>query len=201
MAVPNTTHLVLPLSAYYLENPNTYIVHITDVLLNFTPRLGRLFKTSHANHLALDNSARSEGWEEYDLKPKLYFYLERDFLGGWWTSEKTKEMLHDGFPGEIKLMREVYNGVLSQLGKDSEFLCSMEAIDYSLFTLRRKCGEHKKPGTRDERVGISIYHSRFLYEHQDGEDEAYESRNWDIGTWKHDDNSAGTSSHDDLIIA
>lgn len=141
------THLLVPLSAYYLENPNTYIVHITDVLFNFAPRLARLFKTSPSNYLVMVNSAQGEGWEEYDLKPTSYFYPERDFLGGRWTSEKTKEMLHDEFPGEIKLTREVYDRVMSQLEKDSVFLCSMEAIDYSLFLLRRKCGEVATPGT------------------------------------------------------
>jgi Phosphatidylinositol-4-phosphate 5-Kinase len=140
----------------------THIVQITDVLFNFAPRLGRLFKTSPSNYLVIVNSARGEVWEEYDLKPTLYFYPERDFLGGWWTSKKTKDMLHDEFPGEIKLKPDAYSRVVSQLEKDSRFLCSMEAIDYSLFMLSRKSREHETPGTIRDALGEWEYRFAIL---------------------------------------
>jgi len=98
-------------------------------------------KTSPSNFFVMVNSKVGEGWEDYDLKPTNYFFPERDFLGGKLTSEKTKEQLLDEFHGEIQLDKGVYELLCKQLDEDSKFLCHMEAIDYSLFVIRRKHGQ------------------------------------------------------------
>lgn len=92
------------------------------------------------------NSTSNE-WEDYDLKPTAYFYPERDFLGGRLTSQKTKEKLHDEFPGEITLTREIYDRVLRQLDKDTAFLCDMNVVDYSCFVVQRRVGRISSDGT------------------------------------------------------
>jgi len=136
-------HLLVPLAGYQLSHPGSHIVHITDALFSFSPRLGRMLKTSPSNFLVMVNSKLGDGWEDYDLKPTNYFFPERDFLGGKLASEKTKEQLHDEFHGEIQLDKEVYELLCKQLDEDSKFLCDMEAIDYSLFVIRRKHGKYE----------------------------------------------------------
>jgi Phosphatidylinositol-4-phosphate 5-Kinase len=136
-------YLLIPLSSYQLTHPNSKICRITDALYNFSPRLGRYLRSCSSNFLVMVNEKTGDEWETFDLKPTNYFFPERDFLGGMLTSEKTKEKLHDEFQGEIGLKRKDYDELLSQLEEDSKFLEEMEAIDYSLFVLRRKCGEVK----------------------------------------------------------
>jgi hypothetical protein len=134
-------HLLLPLAEYQLSHPATYIAHITDVLFNFSPRLGHFLGTSASNFLIMENIQRdsSEGdWEDYDLKPSDYFFPERDFMGGVLSTEETKEKLHDEFDGTIPLSKGTYDRLVRQLEEDSRFLCQMDVVDYSLFMLRRK---------------------------------------------------------------
>ena len=135
-------HLLMPLSKYQLSHPESEIVHMTDALFNFAPRLGRILRTSPSNFLIMENSREGEGWEDYDLKPTNYFYPERDFLGGKLTSQEHKERLHDIFEGHIDLHAKEYEKLMKSLEEDAQFLSDMEAIDYSLFVIRRKHGKY-----------------------------------------------------------
>jgi|SRR5579862_3606186 len=136
-------HLLMPLSEYQLSHPESKIVHMTDALYNFSPRLGRILRTSPSNFLIMENSRDGDGWEDYDLKPTNYFYPERDFLGGKLTSQEHKEQLHDIFEGHIELHDREYKALMKTLEEDSKFLCDMEAIDYSLFVIRRRHGKYQ----------------------------------------------------------
>jgi hypothetical protein len=125
-------------------HPESKIGPRTDVLFNFAPRLGRILGTSCSNWLMMENVKEGEGWEDYDLKPTNYFYPERDFLGGKMTSEKTKDKLFNEFEGRIRLRRAGYDALVQQLEEDSEFLCDLKGIDYSLFVLGRRHTPNKE---------------------------------------------------------
>ena len=142
-------NLLLPLAEYQLSHPSSYIVHITDCLFTSSPRLGHLLGTSPSHFLIMENiqhtstsngdpQTEEEDWEDYDLKPSEYFFPERDFMGGLLASEETKEKLHDGFEGQVPFTRITFESIVRQLEEDSEFLCQMEVVDYSLFMIRRK---------------------------------------------------------------
>jgi len=138
--------LLLPLAEYQLSHPATYIVHITDVLFNFSPRLGRLLGTSASHFLIMENIQNEDGeWEDFDLKPSDYFFPERDFMGGALATKETKDKLHDEFEGSVPLESKTYKTLIRQLEDDSRFLCGMDVVDYSLFMIRRKLKDRISP--------------------------------------------------------
>jgi hypothetical protein len=83
-----------------------------------------------------DNSAASDKWETYDLKPITYFYPERDIAGGYLASESIKERLVDKFDDMIRIPEIAKVQLLETLEQDTKLLSSCNAVDYSLFLVR-----------------------------------------------------------------
>jgi len=81
---------------------------------------------------------RDPDWETWDLKPTSYFYPERDIAGGALTSEATKAQLADDFHDKIILSQEQADDLFRILEEDTQFLAEHNAVDYSLFLVRRE---------------------------------------------------------------
>lgn len=92
-------------------------------------------------------------WETWDLKPKDYFFPERDVAGGKLASEATKSNLADIFNGQICLSKARAQQFLSLLEKDTKVLEEANAVDYSLFLVRIPLNEpQNEERAREERA-------------------------------------------------
>lgn len=98
-----------------------------------------------------DDDARGgpDKWETYDLKPVDYFYPERDLLPEPLTSEETTAHLFDEFPDKIRITKQQYAELRATIERDTEFLKSVNTVDYSLFLVRFPA--HLRPRTPTDR--------------------------------------------------
>lgn len=124
--------------------PNSLIVRITDFLEAIGPSIGAsVLGTAPAHHVVMENvlygkdhDEQKDRWETFDLKPASYFYPERDIADGHLAPDSVKERLVDTFPDKIRVAPEQRDDLLNALKKDTDLLCSANAVDYSLFLVR-----------------------------------------------------------------
>lgn len=129
------------------NHSGSLLVRICDFLAASSPSLGRLFGCAPSHHIVMENTLygrsqprerRVPDWGTWDLKPTSYFYPERDIAGGALTSEATKGQLVGEFHDKIVLSQEQADDFFRILEEDTQFLAEHNAVDYSLFLVRKK---------------------------------------------------------------
>lgn len=104
-------------------------------------------------------------WEKYDLKPIDYFYPERDLFPDPLASNETINKLADKLEDKVRISHGDYKDLMAVLEADTEFLCSANAVDYSLFLVRFPA--ESQPGTvgRDNkwRAGVPSVDRKWKY--------------------------------------
>lgn len=137
--------LILPYVDHMKSHSKSLLVRITDFLAYEFPSLGSIVGTAPTHHIIMENlllgqeearKAGGEEWQAYDLKPRNYFFPERDIMNGALTSEATKARLVDNFEDTIVLTRAQAEEFLAQLEQDTKLLEQCNAVDYSLFLVR-----------------------------------------------------------------
>ncbi|KAK4153576.1 hypothetical protein C8A00DRAFT_43523 [Chaetomidium leptoderma] len=143
--------LLTPYVQHMATHPRSLLVRIFDYLAASGSSIGRMLRLTPSHHIVMDNImyGRAEGeqqgeaeWENWDLKPTSYFYPERDIAGGALTSEATKDQLADEFRDKIILRPEQAEDFFSSLEADTKLLAEHNAVDYSLFLVRRRAPQH-----------------------------------------------------------
>lgn len=148
-----------PYYDYTKSHPDSLLVRITDFLGTAYPTtIGTLCRCTPSHHVIMENvlcdqddDARGgpDKWETYDLKPVDYFYPERDLLPEPLTSEETMAHLFDEFPDKIRITKQQYAELRATIERDTEFLKSVNTVDYSLFLVRFPA--HLRPRTPTDR--------------------------------------------------
>lgn len=82
------------------------------------------------------SDASGPGWETYDLKPRDYFFPERDIADGMLVPDSVMNKLIDEFPGTVRVTHEAKAQLLELLEVDTNLLAEKSAVDYSLFLVR-----------------------------------------------------------------
>ncbi|KAL6694258.1 hypothetical protein J3F84DRAFT_395925 [Trichoderma pleuroticola] len=117
-----THELLTPYLNHMQEHPGSLLVRITDLLQNLLYGTGQAGDTAHC--------------ETYDLKPKDYFFPERDIANGNLASQSVKNKLVDHFPGKVRMPRLATEELMILLDTDTKFLADFNVLDYSLFLVR-----------------------------------------------------------------
>ncbi|KAH7103858.1 hypothetical protein BKA62DRAFT_694869 [Auriculariales sp. MPI-PUGE-AT-0066] len=106
------------------SNPQTLINRILDVLYSF--------------ELRVFSTAPGSDWEMFDLKPTTYLEPVRDLLPEQFHTTGVTDVL----PEDRALLTsaEERESILGQLHKDTQFLASLGAIDYSILLVRKPDG-------------------------------------------------------------
>lgn len=142
-------------AAYLSTHPHSLLCRIYALLSSTGPALGLALGTAPGDHVVMSNllynpahpssnlSNPSSGshdtkWETFDLKPTSYFFPERDVAGGMLASEATKSRLADHYEGKILLSRKQARNFVQTLEEDTRVLAEGNAVDYSLFLVRRE---------------------------------------------------------------
>lgn len=162
--------LLAPFADYMQAEPTSLLVRIPEFLECNQWCLGGALGLAPSHHIVMENikAGEGEGWETYDLKPQSYFYPERDIANGVLTSEATKSKLADDFNEKIVLSLDDAEAFKSQLQKDTAFLSSHNAVDYSLFLIRIPNPSSTTPSTPFSdpatwRTGVPSADGKWLY--------------------------------------
>ncbi|KAL6799701.1 hypothetical protein J3E68DRAFT_396483 [Trichoderma sp. SZMC 28012] len=138
-----THELLTPYLIHMREHPGSLLVRITDLLQVSHTTLGGIFGTEPTHHVVMENLLYGTGHvgdashcETYDLKPKDYFFPERDIANGNLTSQSVKNKLVDHFPGKVQISHEATEELVALLDTDTKFLADFNVLDYSLFLVR-----------------------------------------------------------------
>jgi hypothetical protein len=101
---------------------------------SFSVRLGEVLGISPGSYLVMRNILEKKGYEKWDLKPQNFFEPTRDLVPDSAKSEQAKSGLADELPEEerIVLTRKQKKEVMRILERDTEWLCEMGTIDYSI---------------------------------------------------------------------
>ena len=111
-----------------------------------------------------DQDPLRDKWEKYDLKPIDYFYPERDLFPDPLVSKEIMKKLADKFEDKVRISRDDYKDLMTILEEDTEFLCSANAVDYSLFLVRFPA--ESEPGTVGDnrwRAGVTSADRKWKY--------------------------------------
>ncbi|KAI8934817.1 hypothetical protein NX059_008498 [Plenodomus lindquistii] len=137
--------LLEPYAEHMQSDNDSLLVRITDLLYSQTPTIGAAVGAAPSHHIVMENilygkssctKDQQKQWETYDLKPKDYFYPERDVAGGRLAPESVKERLIDEFNDKIRVTIDQKEELIAQLTRDSQILQASNAVDYSLFLVR-----------------------------------------------------------------
>ncbi|KAL7911504.1 hypothetical protein GGI35DRAFT_442966 [Trichoderma velutinum] len=138
-----THELLTPYMGHMREHPGSLLVRITDLLQVSYTTLGSIFGTESTHHVVMENLLYGTGQhgdasrcETYDLKPKDYFFPERDIASGNLVSQSVKNKLVDHFPGKVQIAHQAAEELMTLLDTDTKFLADFNVVDYSLFLVR-----------------------------------------------------------------
>ncbi|KAF3919183.1 hypothetical protein AA313_de0207202 [Arthrobotrys entomopaga] len=156
---------------YITENTKSLFCRITDVLFCFDQHLGGVLGVSPSHYIIMENLLKEmdveKGWVKWDLKPQKFFEPTRDLIPDTIKTEQAKSGLADAMEdGRIILTKEQRHELWILLERDTEFLETIETIDYSLLLARfpvSKNPELKPPKPETWITGVTSADGKYVY--------------------------------------
>ncbi|KAI6785484.1 uncharacterized protein J7T54_007127 [Emericellopsis cladophorae] len=131
--------LFVPYLEHMEAHPDALLVRITDMPYAKYHSVGGILGAAPPCHIVMENLLQGEEeWETFDLKPKDYFFPERDIANGALVRDEVIEGLVDDLPDKARVPARARAALLAQLEKDTDILQANQAVDYSLFLARTR---------------------------------------------------------------
>ncbi|EWC48504.1 hypothetical protein DRE_07738 [Drechslerella stenobrocha 248] len=154
---------------HIIENPNSLLCRMTDVLFCFDRHLGGVLGISPSHYVVMHNLLRGmdeeHGWVKWDLKPQQFFEPMRDLIPDAVQTAEAKSGLADAMKDDrIVLTRRQKSELYALLEIDTRFLETVETIDYSLLLGRYPVSKGGKPPKPENWVtGVTSADGEYVY--------------------------------------